>query len=112
MKWKVIGALQFILIFPFVIRFRLAAYMLEEALVVVFSVAAAAMVGLLAFMLFTLLRDTIRAGLHWLAFRFLGTGGFIVRQPASPSARRPPSARDDSASHGVGSRIHAPGNSA
>lgn len=103
MKWKFINAAQFILIFPFVIRFRLAAYMLEEAVVVVFLIAAGTMTGLFAVLLFALLLETIRAWFRSLAFRSSWIGGSAARLRVHTIAVRTLSAPDQPSNRVVGS---------
>lgn len=105
MKCKAIALLVFMMIVPFVVRFRLAAYIAEEALVVVLIVAVGMIVSLFVLVVFALLSEGIRAGFQWLVSEPRRTGRLADRQFVRRNTPRSPSLRDELSNRGVaGSR--------
>lgn len=107
MKWKSIALMLFVLVIPFVFRVRLVAYLLEEALVVLFVVAAGMMVSFSVLIVFILVSDGTRAGLRRLKSKSPGTGGLPDRRTIRGNTVESPARPDDLSKHGVaGSKIH------
>lgn len=75
MRWKATVLVLLVLIVPLTIRHKLAVFMIEESLVVLFAV-------------FTLLRACARLTFQWLVARLRRTGGLGEHQQARPKPVR------------------------
>jgi len=88
MRWKATVLVLLVLIVPLTIRHKLAVFMIEESLVVLFAVAAGMMAFLFVFAVFTLLRACARLTFQWLVARLRRTGGLGEHQQARPKPVR------------------------